>query len=325
MSEILVLAEHRAGKLRDISLELVAKASELATQLNAKVTALILGWNNIDSFAKSLSENVDEVLVVKDKYFDNFNSELCQSILTKLILERKPILTLIGHTSVGIELAPNLAIQASLPLVTDCIELKFEDSKLKAVRQLYGGKISASVAVEGERFIATVRSGVTKFEPLSKAGKITVLKLDGKEIDYKKFISYIEPVITGVDITKSDVIVAVGRGIKDKENLQLVEKLASCLGGALAGSRPVIDKQWLGSDRQVGSSGKTVKPKLYFAIGISGAFQHVMGMKDSETIVAINKDPNAPIFDIAHYGIVGDLFKVVPVLTQKINELKSAV
>ncbi|MEW6070336.1 MAG: electron transfer flavoprotein subunit alpha/FixB family protein, partial [Candidatus Thermoplasmatota archaeon] len=305
MKEILVLAEHRAGKLRDITFELLTQANKLSSQLQSKVTALVLGWSNVDSFAKSLLENADEVIVAKDQYFENFNSELYQSILTKLIAERKPVLTLLGHTTVGIELAPNLAIQNSLPLVTDCIELKFENSVLKALRQFYGGKINGLLTAKAESYIATLRAGVVKFEPVGKAGKVTELKLDGKEIDYKKFISYVEPVITGIDITKSDIIVAIGRGIKDKENLPVVEKLASCLNAALAGSRPVIDKQWLGTDRQVGSSGKTVKPKLYIAIGISGAFQHVMGMKDSETIIAINKDPNAPIFDVAHYGIVG--------------------
>jgi electron transfer flavoprotein alpha subunit len=161
-------------------------------------------------------------------------------------------------------------------------------------------------------------------EQADKSGEIIKLDMPVEKVDYKKFIDYIEPEITGVDITKSEIIVAVGRGIKEKENLSIIEKFSSSLNSAIAGSRPVIDKQILPLDRQVGSSGKTVKPKVYIAIGISGAFQHVMGMKDSELIIAINKDANAPIFEVANYGIVGDLFKVVPVLTQKINELKDS-
>jgi electron transfer flavoprotein alpha subunit len=324
MNEILVLAEHRAGKLQDITFELLAKGDELATELGVELTVVLLGWE-LNGFAKMLSPYADNLLLVKDKELENFNSELYQSILTKLISERNPLLVLLGHTAIGIELAPSLAIQNAIPLITDCLELKFVDSKLEAIRQMYSGKINASVTFSASKsYLATLRPGVFEPRDISRASRTFELSLPCEKIDYKRFIKYLEEPITTVDITKSDIVVGVGRGIKEKENLALVEKLASALGGVLAGSRPVIDKQWLSPDRQVGSSGKIIKPRVYFAIGISGAFQHVMGMKDSELIIAINKDPNAPIFEVAHYGIVGDLFKVLPLITQKITELKSS-
>ena len=323
MSEILVLAEHSRGKIKDVTFEMLGIGRELADSIDAKITALIL--TNDDSLANKLSPYADTVLLHKDEIFKDFNSEVYQSILTKLISERKPVLTLIGHTPAGIDLAPNLAVSTNLPLVADCVGLKFENSKLRVMRQMYTGKINTSIGfTDAQGYIVMVRPASFQISgQMDKTGGILKLDMPVEKVDYKKFIDYIEPEITGVDITKSQIIVAVGRGIKEKENLSIIEKFSSSLNSAIAGSRPVIDKQILPPDRQVGSSGKTVKPKVYIAVGISGAFQHVMGMKDSELIIAINKDANAPIFDVAHYGIVGDLFKVVPVLTQKINELKS--
>lgn len=324
MNEILVLAEHSKGEIKDVTFEMLGIGRKLADSIGAKTTVLLLAHD--EALANKLSPYADIVLLHKDELFKNFNSEIYQSILTKLISERKPVLTLIGHTPTGIDLAPNLAISTGLPLATDCVQLKFENSKLKIMRQMYTGKINTNIGfTDAQEYIVMVRP--TSFQipgQMDKSGEIIKLDMPVEKVDYKKFIDYIEPEITGVDITKSEIIVAVGRGIKEKENLSIIEKFSSSLNSAIAGSRPVIDKQILPLDRQVGSSGKTVKPKVYIAIGISGAFQHVMGMKDSELIIAINKDANAPIFEVANYGIVGDLFKIVPVLTQKINELKSS-
>jgi electron transfer flavoprotein alpha subunit len=253
---------------------------------------------------------------------ENFNSELCQKVLASLLPDRKPTLTLIGHTACGMDLAPGLAAELDLPLATDCVGFEFEDGRLLAIREVYGGKLQASVSFkESEQYMATVRQAafpIQELEPLG--GQIVAVDSPlAEEAKRKKFIEYVEAAVGDVDITQSEVVVAVGRGIKEQENLEIVEKLAKAAGGVLAGSRPVIDTGWLPPDRQVGQSGKTVKPKLYIAVGISGASQHLSGMKGSDTIVAINKDPGAPIFNVATYGIVDDLFKVVPALTEQLS------
>lgn len=321
MGEIFVLAEHRRGELRDVTFEMLGKGQELAAALSSPLTAVLLG-HNVDGFATALAKYANRVLVVEDERLEHFNSEAYQQVLAHLITQRRPSLVLIGHSAYGMDLAPSLATQLNLPLVTDCVGLEFEDGQLFAVREMYGGKVNARVAFRpADTYMATVRQAAFPFEegvPLN--GEIVAMDSPlTEEIKYRRFLEYVEAAVGEVDITKADVVVAVGRGIKEKDNLPLVEKLAQALGGVLAGSRPVIDAGWLPHERQVGQSGKTVKPKLYLAVGISGASQHVAGMKASSIIVAINKDPNAPIFKVAHYGIVDDLFKVVPVLTQQLE------
>lgn len=322
--EIFVLAEHRKGELRDITFEILAKGRELAHKIDATLTAILLGYNT-KSFADTLRDYASKVLWVDDERVQDFNAEVYQRILSHYIKERRPILTLIGHTAFGIDLAPSLATELDIPLVTDCIGLDFENGKLFAERQMYGGKVNARVELrESPSYIVTIRQAAFKAEEVKLKGEIVKVESTlTEEIAYRRFVEYVEAAVGEVDITQADVIVAVGRGIKERENIAIVEELANSIGGVLACSRPIVDAGWLPKDRQVGSSGKTVKPKLYIAVGISGAFQHITGIKGSDTIVAINKDPNAPIFNEADYGIVGDLFKVVPTLKDKIAELKS--
>jgi electron transfer flavoprotein alpha subunit len=233
---------------------------------------------------------------------------------------------MMGHTSYGIELAPRLAAALNIPLATDCIDLGFEDDTLSVTRQLYGGKVNVKATVrKAETYMVTIRQATftVKKPPKPASGEIIEIESPLKEeITEKRFIQYVLPTISGVDITSAEKLVSVGRGIKDVANIHMVEDLAKAMDATLACSRPIVDKGWLPSDRQVGSSGKTVKPKLYLAIGISGAFQHVLGMKNSDLIVAINKDPNAPIFGFADYGVVQDLFKIVPAIKDKIMEAK---
>jgi electron transfer flavoprotein alpha subunit len=276
----------------------------------------------VDGFATELAKYANRVLVVEDERLEHFNSEAYQQVLAHLITEHKPGLVLIGHSAYGMDLAPSLATQLDLPLVTDCVGLEFEDGHLFAVREMYGGKVSATVVFcPAHTYMATVRQAAFPFEEGELLGG-EVMAVDSpltEEVKYRKFLEYVEAAVGDVDITQADVVVAVGRGIKEEENLALVKRLAQALGGVLAGSRPVVDAGWLPPDRQVGQSGKTVKPRLYLAVGISGASQHVVGMKAASTIVAINKDPDAPIFKVAHYGIVDDLFKVVPALTEQLG------
>ena len=321
MGEIFVLAEHRRGELRDVTLEMLGKGQELATALDAPLAAVLLG-HNVDSFATELTKHANLVLVVEDERLEHFNADAYQQVLAHLITERRPSLVLMGQSAYGMDLAPSLATQLDLPLVTDCVGLEFENGQLFAVREMYGGKVSARVAFrQADPYLATVRQAAFPFEEGEPLGG-EVIAVDSpltREIEYRRFLEYVEAAVGEVDITQADVVVAAGRGIKEQDNMALVEKLAEALGGVVAGSRPVIDAGWLPPDRQVGQSGKTVKPKLYLAVGISGASQHVAGMKASSTIVAINKDPDAPIFKVANYGIVDDLFKVVPALTEQLG------
>lgn len=325
MAEIFVLAEHRQGQIRDVTYEMLTKAREIAEKTNMELTVILLG-KEVKEKAKVLTEYAKKVLVVEDAKLENFNSDAYQKVLTNLIKENKPTLTMIGHTSYGIELAPRLAAALSIPLATDCIDLTFEDDTLTVTRQMYGGKVNVKATIrKAESYMVTVRQAAFTVkkpatpingEIIEKPSPLTL------EVTAKRFIQYILPPPGGVDITAAEKLVGIGRGIKDQSNIPLIEDFAKSIGAVLACSRPIVDKGWLPSDRQVGSSGKTVKPKLYIAVGISGAFQHVLGMKNSDLIIAINKDPNAPIFSFADYGVVEDLFKIVPTLKNKIYELK---
>ncbi len=326
MTELFVLAEHRQGEIRDITFEMLTKGRKLAEKTDADLTAVLLG-HNVEEHAKRLSDHARNVLLIEDVKLDNFNSETYQRTLSHLMKQRKPALTLIGHTSFGVELAPSLATELNIPLATDCIDVDFKGEELAVIRQVYGGKVNVRARLrKSESYIVTVRPATFEAQGAQALGG-NIVKIESplsEDIEYKKFIEYVEPAAGAVDITAADVLVAVGRGIKDAENMSMVKELAEQLGGAVACSRPIVDKEWLPTDRQVGTSGKTVKPKLYIAIGISGAFQHVTGMKNSDLIIAINKDPKAPIFRVADYGVVDDLFKVVPVLKEQILEAKSS-
>lgn len=324
MTEIFVLTEHRQGQIRDITFEMLSKGRELAGKTSTKLTAVLLG-KEVKRHAKTLQNYAKKVLLVEDTKLENFNSDAYQKVLSSLIKEHKPLLTLMGHTSFGVDLAPSLAVSLDTPLATDCIDLEFEGETLTVIRQMYGGKVNVnSVLRKAESYIVTVRQAtfpVEKEAPMN--GEIVEVPSPlSEEIAKKRFVKYVLPPPGGVDITAAEVLIGIGRGIKDGSNIPPVEELAKTLGGALACSRPIVDKGWLPNGCQVGSSGKTVKPKFYLALGISGAFQHVLGMKSSDVIIAVNKDPKAPIFGVADYGVVEDLFKIVPPLKSKIEELK---
>ncbi len=322
MTGIFVLAEHRRGSLRDITWEMINKGTELASRSGGELIAVLLGYG-VRGFAEELAQRVEQVLVVEDERLENFNSETYQQVLSHLISEYKPVVTLIGHTASGMDLAPSLAAELRIPLSTDCIDLHLDGGKLTTIRQMYGGKVDAEISFPGVgQYMVTVRPGSFPIEgDAAQAGEIESLSFPLADTESKKFIEYVEAAVGEVDITQADVLISVGQGIGDVKNIPLVEELAEAMGASLACSRPVVDRKWLPKERQVGTSGKTVKPKVYLAIGISGTFQHIAGIKGG-TIIAINKDPKAPIFRVADYGIVGDLFKVVPLLKEKVKELK---
>jgi electron transfer flavoprotein alpha subunit len=323
MGDILVLAEHRCDELREVSLEMLSAAAEVASQMGGSITAVLLG-SGVDSFAEKLAGYSDKVLYVDDPLFANYNSEMYQLAMAELVKQYAPSLVMVAHTTQGVDMAPALAVQLKMPFVPDVVQFGFADGKLQPVRLYYQGKVNADFTFKGEApYLVTVRESSFQVGDPAKQGAIDKIESPVKEdVGYRRFIEYIEAAVGDVDITQAEVLIAVGRGLKEEKNMAMVEDLAKAINAVIAGSRAATDAGWLPHDRQVGTSGKTVKPKLYIAIGISGAFQHLAGMKAAKTIVAINKDPNAPIFTVADYAIIDDLFKVVPKLTEKLKELK---
>lgn len=323
MAEIFALVEHRQGTIRDITFELLACGREIAEARDAQLTAVLLG-SDTGSMVDMIKTRAHKVLVIDNPVYKDFNAETYQITLYNIIKERAPILTLIGHTAYGYDLCSPLAAQLNIPFTTDCLEVTFSGDHLNVIRQMYDGKLNARVILRGHSsYLVSIRAGC--YSPRDSALNTRIETLDAPlnaQPEYRKFLEFIEAAAGEIDITKADIVISIGRGIKEQANIALVDDFAGAIGGVVACSRPIVDAGWLPKDRQVGSSGKTVKPKLYIALGISGAFQHIVGMKGADTIIAVNKDANAPIFSEADYGIVDDLFKVVPALKNKIVELK---
>jgi electron transfer flavoprotein alpha subunit len=319
MSDIFVLAEHRQGELREVTLELLT----LAGNLGGNVVAVLLG-SGVDDFATKIAGFADKVMVIDDPMFANFNAMAYQAALAELIKKEKPGLVLIGNTGQGVDMIGSLAVELELPFTTDAVAITMEGDKPAVTRQYYGGKIDGAIEFkDADTYIVGVREGAIPAGEGGKSGEVT--KVDNPvtaEITARKFLEYVEAAVGEVDITQSTLLVSIGRGIREDKNMPMIEELAGLMGADISGSRAVVDAGWLPTDRQVGISGKTVKPKLYLALGISGAFQHVTGMKGSDLVVAVNKDPDAPIFQYADYGIVDDLLKVVPALIDKLKEMK---
>ncbi|NMB41253.1 MAG: electron transfer flavoprotein subunit alpha/FixB family protein [Firmicutes bacterium] len=324
MGDVFVLAEHRQGELRDITLEMLTKASGIAEELGGETVAVLIG-SGVDSFAEKIAGYSDKVLYVDDPLFSDYNSEKYQKVLAELIKQQNPELFMIGHTTQGVDLAPALAVELNMPFVTDVIDVEFVDGKPQPVRQYYQGKVNANFAFKGEPpYLITFREAtVEAAEEPFKEGAVEKVESPLKEdIEYRRFVEYLEAEVGDVDITQSEVLIAVGRGVREEKNMALIEELAEAVKGDVCGSRAATDAGWIPADRQVGTSGKTVSPKLYIAVGISGAFQHLAGIKGANTIVAINRDPDAPIFTVADFAIIDDLFKVLPKMTEKLKELQ---
>ncbi len=323
MADIFALVEHRQGAIRDITYELMACGRSLAEKTGGKLTAVVLGADTEELIAP-LKSQAHRLLVVDAPVFRDFNSASYQLALSEIVKQEKPFITLMGHTAFGMDLCASLATELESPFTTDCLRIELADGGVKAVRQMFDGKLDARVKIrDAASYFLTVRSGGYPAEEAGLAAEVTQMASPvAAEPEYRTFIDYIEPEIGEVDITKSDIVVGVGRGVKEPENIAMVEEFAAAIGGVVGCTRPVVDAEWLPKARQVGSSGKTIKPKLYIALGISGAFQHLAGLKGADTIIAVNKDANAPIFNAADYGIVADMFKILPALKAKIMEIK---
>ena len=320
MSGVLVLVEHRQGAVRDVTFEMLTAARKLGA---GNVEAVLMA-ENCDALAPAIAPHANKVVCASAPAFRDFNYEPYQKALVKLAAERKPAAILIANSAFGTDLGPSLAVALNAGLVSDAVAFTRADSGFSVSRGMYAGKLVADWAVGTEPAVIMVRQSNFKPEPASLGG--TVEKWDAGDVvsgAKTKFLSLEEVPTTGIDITKATIVVGIGRGIKEAKNMPLAQEFAQDIGAVLAASRPVVDAGWLPKEVQIGSSGKTVKPKLYIALGISGAFQHVAGMKGADTIIAVNKDPKAPIFSVAHYGIVDDLHKVVPALRTKIKEMKA--
>ena len=307
---VLVVADHRRGELRDVSYELVTAGRRLADALGGELAVAVVSGDT-ERFAESLNRpGVDRIYAVENG--EEFDNTVYTAAVTELVERTGATAVLTPNSVNGLDYAPAVAERLDVPLVTDAIGFDVDDG-LTATREMYGSKVETTVAVDGDRFCLTARGG--EFEPAEGVGDAEIESVEIEHPESGARVKGFEEVGGGdVDIADADVLVSVGRGIEEEENIELVEELAEALGATLSASRPIVDSGWLPKNRQVGQSGKVVTPDVYIAVGISGAVQHVAGMKGSDTIVAINTDPNAPIFDIADYGIVGDLFDVVPEL-----------
>ncbi len=321
MGEIFVVVEHRPGEIREITLQMLWKANELARDLSHNLTAVLLSDNG-DAFVPEIKESADRVIVVEDERLRHFSAERYKEILNGLIEEYRPFLTLMGHTPWGMELAPVLSIKTGLPLATDCVDILIEDGDPKVIRQIYGGKLFSKVSFKAsEGYLVTLRPGAFPADKVGgRQGELIKKEIPADISEPRKqFVEFVDTAAGGLDISQAEFLLSVGRGVGEEENIKAVRELAEMMGGVIACSRPVVDKNWLPKNHQVGTSGKTVKPKVYLALGISGAFQHVAGISGAGTVIAVNKDKKAPIFRVADFGVVDDLFKVVEALKEKLS------
>lgn len=333
---VYIFAQQVDNEISPIAFELLGKARELAKALETEVTAILLGYN-VKGLADSLAEyGADNVVVVDSPVLEIYRTEPYTQALTAVINEYKPEIMLVGATAIGRDLGPRVSARVGTGLTADCTVLEIGDfplnplpnreqkhNQLLMTRPAFGGNTIATIACPDNRpQMATVRPGVMqKIEPIADA-KANVIEFNPALEEnncYVEILDVVKEIKNTVDIQEAKILVSGGRGVGSKENFKLLEDLAAAIGGAVSCSRAAVDNGWIDKDLQVGQTGKTVRPNVYFAIGISGAIQHTSGMEESDIIIAINKDASAPIFDVADYGIVGDLNKIVPMLTEALK------
>lgn len=326
-----VFAEQREGKLLNVAVELLGEGRRIADELGVNLTAVLLG-NNIDDVAQRLVKyGADEVLYAENGLLEVYTTDGYTKVITELINERKPEIMLIGATNIGRDLGPRLSARVHTGLTADCtrLEIDKEDKKLLMTRPAFGGNLMATIICPDHRpQMSTVRPGVmerAKYDE-NRTGKIEKVNIRLEKEDIK---AVVEKVVKSgkaeVPLEESKIIVAGGRGLGTREGFELVEKLAEKLGGVVGASRATVDVGWIEHSHQVGQTGKTVRPNLYIACGISGAIQHLAGMQDAECIIAINKNPDAPIFKIADYGIVGDVNEIIPAMLEALDNVDDIV
>ncbi|MFZ0979707.1 MAG: electron transfer flavoprotein subunit alpha/FixB family protein [Candidatus Acidiferrales bacterium] len=324
--KILLITEQRDANWHKVSFETLAAAQQIAQQTKGSLSAAVVGKGVAALAGELAAYQLDEVLLIEHDLLGAYTPDGFSLALRQVIEAAKPDLVLLPHTYQVRDFAPKLAASMQKGMIGDCIAYRYENGKLVFVRQMFQGRTAADVVFAGEPpWIASFQAGAFRADLAAKhaSGKAPVkaVSVDLKPEQIRtKPLELFREAKQAVDLTQAPILVSVGRGIKAPENIQMAEKLAKLMGGEISASRPICDEGWLPMERQIGSSGQTVAPKLYLALGISGAIQHVVGMKGSRTIAAINKDPNAPIFEVADYGIVGDLFEVVPALIEELEK-----
>ncbi len=310
--------------MSSITYQMVAKGRELADSLGTGLAILVVGHRLEGIIAALRKKGMDLVLVVDEPELAQAGAEVQAYAIAETVRRVQPRVILMGYSLIGMELAPVVAIKLGIPALTNCLNAEINDGALVVTRPLFDGTVHARIVLEGEGpSLVALQRGATPAQLPSAMASVQSVSIDVAAIPARsEVIGVIEEPAGDIDIAKAEVIVSVGRGIGDKDKIGMIEELAAALGGMLACSRPLVDLGWLPRNRQVGASGKSVSPKVYIACGISGAIQHLSGMSDSKMIVAINKDPNAPIFQIAHYGVVADLFEIVPLLIEEAKKFR---
>lgn len=326
--DIYVIVEQVDGVIQKVGIELIGIAKKLAADLEQNVVAVLLGENIVNLADTLIKHGADKVICVDDPMLNLYVTEPYTKALNEIIKKREPEIVLFGATSIGRDLAPRVSARVHTGLTADCTQLEIdpETKLLRMTRPAFGGNIMATIVCEKFRpQMATVRPGVMEALPRNEksTGEIERFHVEFKPEDMNiKIREVVKSTNTKVDITESKILISGGRGIGKAENFEALKELADELGGLVSSSRANVDAGWIGKERQVGQTGKTVRPNLYVACGISGAIQHLAGMEESEFIVAINNNTDAPIFGVADLGIVGDAQKIIPILTEKIKALK---
>ena len=323
-NDVLIVAEVREGELKKVTLEMIGKGAEIAQELGGAVNAVLMG-SGVSPLADTVGHyGVQKVYLADDPALENYTPEGYTKVLTDLIKETDPSVVLLAASTQGKDLAPRLAARLAVGLASDCTGIEVQDGRLLITRPIYAGKAIAKVVEETRPQMATVRPNIFPApEPdTSSTAEVENISVDTGDIR-AKVIEMLKEAGERVELTEADIVVSGGRGMKGPENFALLEELADVVSAAVGASRAAVDAGWVDHSHQVGQTGKVVTPTLYIACGISGAIQHLAGMKTSKYIVAINKDPEAPIFKVADYGIVADLFKVVPVLTEELKKIKA--
>jgi len=321
--ELIVLVEHARGELDSITLQLLAAGHQLAGHMNSRLVALVVG-HRLEGVVNALKESpADAIMTIDQPDLASVPGEILARVIAHVVRPIEPRLLLIGYSLLGMELAPAVATLLRMTAFTNCVAVALRDGAVTVTRPVFDGTQHLQIILdENESAVIALQKGaIAPANPSPKHAVVESVAVDLKSFTARsKLLGVTEEPPGDVDIGKADIVVSVGRGIGDADKIHIVAELAEALGGVLACSRPVVDVGWLPRQRQVGASGKTVAPKVYLACGISGAIQHLTGMRDSRSIIAINKDPDAPIFQLAHIGVVGDLFEIVPALTKAARE-----
>jgi len=315
-NNILVVVEHIKGNIEDITFEMLGKAKEIAGNTGGELVALLMG-SSVEHMAGELGI-ADKIIYVDDANLKEYNPEAYGKTVSEIVANTQPKMVMIGNTSMGMDIAGGLSVDQNMSFIAYVSGISSDGNTITSA--LYGGKMNVDSSPSGDGLIVSIIAGSFPADSGRADGNPNIETVDAPDLNNLslEFKQLIEPESGDVDITTQEILVSVGRGIQSDENLPMAEELAAKLGGAVSCSRPIVDSKWLSKTRQVGKSGLKVKPKLYLTLGISGAPEHIEGMKDADLIIAVNTDPNAPIFDYAHYGVVQDIFDLIPALNDKL-------